>query len=271
VGEDGQEQGSMGVAAGDYLHTGWPAIFVSNFADEYNTLYRHDSALMYSDVSLASKIAQGTLPYVGWGAAFFDYDNDGWLDLMVVNGHVYPQVANAKLGASYEQRVLLYRNLRDGTFEEVGTRSGAALKVPHVSRGAAFGDIDNDGDIDVVINNLDGKPTILRNDGGNRNNWITLKLLGNGRNRSSVGARVKVTSGELVQSAEVETGGSYLSTNDLPQHFGLEKQAAVDSIEIRWPGGNTETIRKIRANQFVTVKEGKGIVKLTPAASQNLH
>ena len=261
VGEDGQEQGSMGVALGDYLHTGGFAIFVSNFADEYNTLYRHDRGLMYSDVSLASKIAQGTLPYVGWGIEFFDYDNDGWVDLMVVNGHVYPQVANARLGATYQQRILLYRNQRDGTFSEMAAEAGEALMVPRVSRGAAFGDIDNDGDIDVVINNLDGKPVVLRNDGGNRNHWITLKLAGRGRNRVALGAKVRVVSGDLEQWGEVRSGGSYLSSSDSRLHFGLDSRTAVKQIDIRWPDGQRETVRDIRANQFVTIEQGKGIVK----------
>ena len=208
-----------------------------------------------------SKIAQGTLPYVGWGIEFFDYDNDGWVDLMVVNGHVYPQVANARLGATYQQRILLYRNQRDGTFSEMAAEAGEALMVPRVSRGAAFGDIDNDGDIDVVINNLDGKPVILRNDGGNRNHWITLKLAGRGRNRVALGAKVRVVSGDLEQWGEVRSGGSYLSSSDSRLHFGLDSRTAVKQIDIRWPDGQRETVRDIRANQFVTIEQGKGIVK----------
>ena len=266
VGEDGQEQGSMGIAVGDYLHTGRPAIFVTNFADEYNTFYRHDPGLAYSDVSLASKIAQGTLPYVGWGTAFFDYDNDGWLDLMAVNGHVYPQLANQKLGTAYAQRILLYHNERNGTFSEVAAQAGETLLVPRVSRGAAFGDIDNDGDIDVVINNLDGKPLVLRNDGGNRNNWITIKAVGKGRNRDALGARVKVTSGDLVEWNEVRSGGSYLSSSDLRLHFGLGKAGRVDAIEIHWPDGKTETVRDVRANQFLVIEEGQGLVRTSPPA-----
>jgi hypothetical protein len=211
VNADGKEQASMGVAAGDYLHTGRLALFVSNFEDEYDTLYRHDEPLMFTDVSYASGIARAMGPYVGWGTAFLDYDNDGWPDLIVVNGHVYPQVDQIEAGSKYAQRILLFHNNRNGSFSEVAAQTGEALIVPRVSRGAAFGDIDNDGDIDVVINNLNGKPTILRNDGGNRNNWITIKTVGAGRNRDALGTRLKVVSGDLVQWDEVHSGGSYLS------------------------------------------------------------
>ncbi|TAM84439.1 MAG: CRTAC1 family protein [Acidobacteria bacterium] len=265
VGDDGQEQGSMGVAAGDYLHTGRPALFVTNFSEEYNALYRNDSKLEYTDVSYASKTASISIPYLGWGTAFFDYDNDGWLDLIVVNGHVYPQVDQADLGTSYRQRILLFHNNRDGTFSEVASDCGHALMVPRVSRGVAFGDIDNDGDIDIVIENLDGKPTVLRNDGGNRNNWISIRLQGNGPNRDAIGAKVKVVAGDLVQWGEVRAGGSYLSASDLRLHFGLEKRTSIDLIEIHWMDGTVESVKGVPVNHFVTLHEGKGIVKVLPA------
>jgi len=264
VGDDGQEQGSMGVAAGDYLHTGRPGLFVTNFSEEYYSLYRHDSKLEYTDVSYASEIASVSIPYLGWGTAFFDYDNDGWLDLIAVNGHVYPQVDQADLGTSYRQRILLFHNNRNGTFSEVSADCGQALMIPRVSRGAAFGDIDNDGDIDIVIENLDGKPTILRNDGGNRNNWVSIKLQGKGLNRDAIGAKVKVVSDDLVQWGEVQAGGSYLSSSDLRLHFGLGKRTAIDLIEVHWPDGSVETVRKVAPNHFVVIREGKGIVSSTP-------
>jgi hypothetical protein len=203
-------------------------------------------------------------PFLGWGDAFFDYDNDGWPDLMVVNGHVYPQVDNADVGTRYRQRALLFHNDGNGRFSEVAARHGKALMVPRVSRGAAFGDIDNDGDIDVVIENLGGKPTILRNDGGNRNNWITIKTAGKGKNRDAIGARVKVVSGDLVQWDEVRTGGSYLSSNDLRLHYGLGKRPEVDLIELHWPDGEVEKVRRAPINHFLTIEEGKGIVRVTP-------
>jgi hypothetical protein len=260
--EDGSEQGSMGLAIGDYNHDGLLDVFVSNFSDEPKTLYRHDKGIFFTDVSFASKIAQASIPYVGWGTDFIDFDNDGWVDLMEVNGHVYPQLENASLGTQYAQRILLFHNERNGTFSEVAAGCGDALMAHRVSRGAAFGDIDNDGDVDVVINNLDGAPTLLRNDGGNKNNWISVKTLGSRKNRDALGAQVKVTAGDLVQVKEVYSGGSYISQNDTRLHFGLGKKDRVDSIEIRWPsGGKTEVIRNVPANQFIVVEEGKGIVR----------
>jgi enediyne biosynthesis protein E4 len=264
VGEDGQEQGSMGIAVGDYFHTGLFALFVTNFSDEYNTLYRHDTPLSYTDVSYAAKVAAISIPYVGWGTGFFDYDNDGWPDLLLVNGHVYPQMENANVGTSYYQRMLLFHNDHNGTFSEVAKQVGEALMTRRVSRGAAFGDIDNDGDIDVVVENLDGRPTILRNDGGNRNDWITLKLTGRGRNREAIGARAKVVSGDLVQWDEVRAGDSYLSSNDKRLHFGLGKRGKVDLVEIHWPDGQIESLRNLKANQFVFVDEGKGVTRVMP-------
>ncbi len=264
VGEDGNEQGSMGVAVGDYLHTGRLALFVSNFVDEYDTLYRHDEPLMFSDVSFAAGTAKVMGPYVGWGTAFLDYDNDGWPDLMVVNGHVYPQVDSVDLGSKYAQRILLFHNDGNGKFSEVAAQAGDALMVPRVSRGAAFGDIDNDGNVDVVINNLDGKPTILHNDGGAKNNFVTIKAVGKGPNRDALGARVKVVAGDLVQWDEVRSGGSYLSSSDPRLHYGLGKRPQVDLIEVHWPDGQTETVKNIAANQFLTIQEGAGVIKQMP-------
>ncbi|MFL6275911.1 MAG: CRTAC1 family protein [Blastocatellia bacterium] len=266
VGEDGNEQGSMGLAIGDYDHDGLPDIFVTNFADEYNTLYRQEKGGFFKDVSFASKLAQLSIPLVGWATDFVDYDNDGWIDLLVVNGHVYPQVDSINGAATYAQRVLLFHNEHDGTFAEVAATSGDALMARHVSRGAAFGDIDNDGDIDVVINNLDGTPVVLRNEGGNANNWITIKPVGTRRNRDALGARIKVVAEDLTQTIEARSGGSYISQSDSRIHFGLGKKARIDLIEIRWPDGKVETIKEAPINQFVVIEEGKGIIKKTPPA-----
>ena len=261
VDDDGIEQGSMGVAVGDFLHTGLLGIYVSNFSGEHGTLYRHDTPLGFTDISYPAKIAAVTTSYVSWGTEFFDCDNDGWLDLLVVNGHVYPQMENAKAGTSYRQRMLLFHNEGRGVFSEVAADSGDVLMVPRVSRGAAFGDIDNDGDIDVVINNLDGNPLILRNDSVNKNNWITIKTIGKGMNRDAVGARVKVVSGDLVQWGEVHTGGSYLSSSDPRLHYGLGKRNHIDSIEVHWPDGTAEMIGAVPVDNFLTIEEGKGVVK----------
>ena len=266
VDEDAVPLGSMGVTVGDYLHTGRLGIFVTNFSGEHATLYRNDRPLFYTDVSYPSRVAPVSTPYVGWGTGFFDYDNDGWPDVMAVNGHVYPQMENASVGTTYRQRLLLFHNQRDGTFGEVAAESGEALMTPRVSRGLAFGDIDNDGYIDVVINNLDGKPTILRNDGGSHNNWITITTVAHGMNRNGIGARVKVVSGDLIQWDEVHAGGSYLSSSDLRLHYGLEKRAKVDFIEVHWPDAKVEVIRDIEANTFLTIEEGKGVTRSAPSS-----
>lgn len=262
VNEAGSTQACMGIALGDYLRTGRLSLFVTNFSEEYNTLYRNEGKLTFTDVSYPSGTAQSSLPYVGWGTGFFDLENDGWLDLLVVNGHVYPQVDTRDIGTKYRQPKLLYVNQRDGTFREASRDVGAALSVPRVSRGAAFGDLDNDGDIDIVVGELDGAPMILRNDGGNGANWITLELIGARGNRLALGARVKVVTGKLAQVDEVRSGGSYLSQNDLRLHFGLGKAERVDRVEIRWPSGKTETLTNLAARSFYTVKEGAGIVPL---------
>ncbi len=255
--EEGKAQASMGVAIGDYDHRSKSNLFVTNFSDEYNAFYRHEKSFAFADVSYASQTGRASLPYVGWGCGFLDYDNDGWLDLLVVNGHVYPQLAAAKSKIAYAQRKLFYRNNRNGTFAEIAAEVSSALMEPSVSRGAAFGDLDNDGDVDIVINNLDGAPTILRNDGGNKNNFLVLNLIGSKSNRSAFGARVKVTAGDLAQVAERRSGGSYISQNDTRLHFGLEQRAKIDAIEIRWPSGTIGKYTNIPANRFITIKEGE--------------
>jgi hypothetical protein len=254
--ENGEAQASMGVTIGDYDRRGRWSIFVTNFSDEYNALYRHEKEFLFADASYATQTAKPSLPYVGWGAGFFDYDNDGWLDLFVANGHVYPQVGRTGLQTTYRQRPLLYRNRRDGTFTECAAEHGPALSAPGVSRGAAFADLDNDGDIDVVVSDLDGAPTILRNDGGNRNNFLVIDLAGTNSNRSALGARVKVTSGGFVQTEERRSGGSYLSQNDTRLHFGLEKRARVETVQVRWPSGGTQVFADLPVNAFVRLTEG---------------
>jgi hypothetical protein len=254
--ESGKEQGSMGVAVGDYNHSGAWSIFVSNFSDEYNALYRHDRGFQFTDVSLASQTAKASVPYVGWGTHFFDYDNDGWLDLVVVNGHVYPQVERAGAGARYAQPALLYHNNRNGTFAEVTAAAGSALAKPSVSRGSVAGDLDNDGDLDLVINNLDGAPTVLRNDGGNRQNFLVVDLEGRTTNRDGVGVIVTVRAGDLVQRAERRSGDSYLSRSDPRLHVGLAHHARVDSLEVRWSKANVQRFDGITANTFIKIIEG---------------
>ena len=263
--EDGKEQGSMGIAIGDYDHSGGWSIFVTNFSDEYNALYRHDKGFQFTDVSFASRTARRSNPLVGWGTHFIDYDNDGWVDVFVANGHVYPQVERAGGATSYAQPKLLFRNNQDGTFTDVTSTSGAALTMAAVSRGSAAGDLDNDGDLDVVINNLDGAPTILRNDGGNRQNFLVVALEGRTGNRDAVGAIVTVRATDLVQRAERRSGDSYLSHSDARLHFGLGKRAKVDSVEVRWPNGTVQRFGEMPANSFVKLVEGMPDMQVLPA------
>jgi len=255
VNENGSEQGSMGVTVGDYDHDGKFDLFITNFDDDYNTLYHNDGRGSFTDVSYAAKLAAVSLPYVGWGTKFFDYDNDGWIDLFVVNGHVYPQLPN------YRQRNFVHKNNRDGTFTEVAAQLGAPFLEKRVGRGAVFGDLDNDGDVDVVINNLDGGPQLLRNDGGNANNSVLIKTIGVKSNRDGIGARVKVVAGDLIQIDEVRSGDSYLSQSDLRLHFGLEKRTKIDLIEVRWPSGVVDRITDLSVNKILTFKEGQGLVE----------
>ncbi|MCM3872757.1 MAG: CRTAC1 family protein [Pyrinomonadaceae bacterium] len=255
VNENGSEQGSMGVTVGDYDHDGRFDLFRTNFAEEYNTLYHNDGNNSFTDVSYAANVAAVSIPYVGWGTKFFDYDNDGWVDLFVANGHVYPQLEN------YRQRNLVHRNNRNGTFKEMADQLGQPLMEKRVGRGVAFGDIDNDGDVDIVINDLDGAPQLLRNDGGNVSNSVLIKTIGVKSNRNGVGARVSVVSGDLAQIDEVRSGDSYISQSDLRLHFGLEKRAKIDRIEIQWPSGLVDKIASVNANRLLTIKEGQGIIE----------
>jgi hypothetical protein len=260
VSQDGIEQANMGVALGDYMHTGRSSIVVSHFSDEYAAVYRNDGKMNFTDVSYVSGIAPATTPYVGWGDGFIDIDNSGWLDFFLVNGHVYPQVDSLVAGAKYREPKLLYLNQRDGTFKDGSKLVGPAIQIPQVSRGVAMGDLFNDGRIDIVVENLTGIPMILQPQGGPANHWISFELEGTESNRLALNARVKATAGDLVQTGEVLSGGSYLSQNDLRIHLGLGNREVVDRVDILWPTGKTETLTNLAANHFYYVKEGQGIV-----------
>ncbi len=267
VSGDGGEMAGMGVATCDYNHTGRASIHVTNFEDQNNSLFRNDGSMSFTDVSFASSIGAATVPYLGWGTGCVDFDNDGWPDLFVVNGHVYPQVDRLEAGAKYRERKLVFLNQHDGTFRDVSNLTGAALAIPQPSRGAAFGDLDNDGRIDVVVENIDGKPMVLRNEGNDHNHWITLQLIGTRSNRAAIGAKVKVVAGTLVEVDEVHSGGSYLSQNDLRIHFGLGDSSHVDRVEIRWPGGKTEVVQNLAVDRFYVFRESAGIVSQTDVRS----
>jgi len=259
---DGQEQGSMGVDWGDYLHEGRLAMFVTNFTEQPDTLYRNLGKDSFSDVSWPAKLAQPTFPYVGWGTAFFDMDNDGWLDLFVANGHVYPQVDSIPGGAPYREPIQLFRNNRDGTFENVS--SVLAHPPAESRRGAAFGDINNDGNVDVVVINVGSPPSLLLNTSGNSNHKVLFQLVGTKSNKMAIGARVIVKSGDLTQMSEVRAGGSYISQNDPRLHFGLGQQSKINQVDVRWPSAKTETLNDLAADWIYTIVEGSGIQRKTP-------
>jgi hypothetical protein len=272
VNQDGVEQANMGVAIGDYLHTGRLSVAISHFSDEYMTLFRNDGDLNFTDVSVAAGIAAPTRPYVGWGDAFVDLDNDGWRDLFLVNGHVYPQVDNADTGTRYREPALLFQNERDGRFRDLSKAVGPAVQVPRVSRGLAVGDLFDDGKQELVIEDLEGSPTILRPEGGAQHHWIELSLVGTRSNRLALNARAKVTAGDLVQVDEVRSGGSYLSQNDLRLHFGLGDHERVDTVEVAWPSGAKQTFTGLAADHIYSLTEGQAAaVPFVPLAHTQFH
>ena len=260
VSSDGSEQASMGIAIGDYLHTGRESIYVTNFEDENDDLYRNDGDWSFTEVSYSAGVAMPSLPYVKWGTAFADMDNDGWLDLISVTGHVYPQVDTLPSGARYREPKLFEMNQKNGTFCDASREAGQALIEPHVSRGLAIGDLFNDGNLDAVVENLDGNPTILRNYGVKGRHWVSFELAGVKSNRLALNARVKIVAGGMEQTAEVHSGGSYLSQSDLRIHFGLGDTKKIDRATIYWPSGLTETIKNISSDKFYAILEGHGIV-----------
>ena len=260
VSEDGSEQGSMGIAVGDYNHSGRQSIYVTNFANEYNTLYRNDGDFNFQDVSYKAGVALSSLTGVKWGTAFVDLDNDGWLDLITVAGHVYPQVDVLPGQGGYREPKILQMNHGDGTFCDASAQAGPALLQKKVSRGLAVGDLFNDGSLEMVINDLDGPPMILRSAPTAGNHWVTLELASPKVNRLAIGARVKVVAGGMTQTDEVRSGSSYLSQNDMRLHFGLGKATKVEEVEIRWPSGKLESIKGLAADKFYSVLEGAGVV-----------
>jgi enediyne biosynthesis protein E4 len=269
LGEDGHEQAGMGIALGDYLHNGRQSLVVTTFALDDSPLYRNDGKWDFQDVAYASGAGLPSVPWVKWGVAFVDLDNDAWLDLMTVSGHVYPQVDALPSGAHYREPKLLQLNQGDGTFCDASDQAGPAIQEPRVSRGLAVGDLFNDGNMDVVVEDLTGSPMVLRNHGVPGRHWVSFELAGTSSNRLAIGARLKLIASGIVQTDEIHSGGSYLSQNDFRVHFGLGNSTKIDSLEIRWPSGKVETIRNLEADKFYSVLEGQGIVpaeKIRPAA-----
>jgi hypothetical protein len=256
VSEDGVEQANMGLALGDFMHTGRMSVAITHFSDEYAVLYRNDGNLNFSDVSHSAGIARSTVPFVGWGDAFVDLNNSGWLDLVLVNGHVYPQADNAKLGTAYREPKIVFQNQRDGTFKDVSAQMGSAVTTPQVGRGMAVGDLFNKGRLDLVVENLTGAPMILEARPDPAYHWVSFELEGSTVNRLALNARVYVTAGGFRQMDEVRSGGSYLSQSDLRLHFGLGDAAKIDKVEVKWPDGSTQSFEGVAADRFYKLKQG---------------
>lgn len=263
---DGKPQAGMGVSAADYDLDGNLDIVKTNFAGDTPSLYHNQGGANFEDTTFTAGLGAHT-QYLGWGCGFFDMDNDGWPDILICNGHVYPEVEQLKTEAGYAQRKLVYQNLHNGHFADVSLQVGPGISEPSASRGAAFGDFDNDGDIDVVVNTVNDYPQLLRCDSILDNNWIKIRTIGTKSNRSGIGARLKCVThspGEEKphqQIDEVRSGGGYFSQNDLRVHFGLGKAEKVDTLEIRWPSGQIDTLKDIKINQLIFVKEGEGITR----------
>ncbi len=258
--DDGHEQAGMGIGVADYDCDGWLDIFKTNFADDTCDLYHNNGDGTFSDVSFSAGVGINN-NYVAWGCGFIDYDNDGWTDIVQVNGHVYPEVDSYNFGEAFKNPRLVYKNLGNGRFKDVSSTMGPGITEQFSSRGAAFGDYDNDGGMDILVLNMNDVPSLLHNDGGNRQNWIKIKLVGTQCNRTAIGARVRVVTGKHTQMDEVHSGTSVMSQSDLRLHFGLGAAETVDLIEVKWPTTQKiEHFTNVKANQILTIREGGGIV-----------
>jgi hypothetical protein len=269
--EDGGTMAAMCISLGDYNNDGLLDLYVSDFQDQGDHLWRNTGGGIFEEVTRQVGISAATIHFLGFGGGLTDYDNDGWLDLFIANGHVYPGIENRSQGTHYRQLNLLFHNDRHGHFSNVTQSAGSGFSVPRLGRGAAFADFDNDGRIDIVVGNNDDPPSLLRNSGG-ANHFVNIKLIGTRTNRDAIGARVKVRSGGITQLREVQGGGSYLSQNDLRAHFGLGAASRIDSIEVNWPGGQSQRFQNVKADQFYTLEEGRSGLQLTvvrkPASSR---
>ena len=253
--EDGVAENGMGTAFGDWNNDGWLDLTVTNYAQQTNTLYHNDADGFFTDTTATTKTAQITYPYLGWATAFIDYDNDGYQDLFVANGHLHDNLAELGQEGTYGQRNLIFRNNANNTFTEVSETLGAGMKLEDVSRGATFADYDSDGDIDIVVTNSNTTPRLLRNDGGNGKNYLQIRLTAIHGSTDAIGARVKITTGKLIQTHEVRSGDGYLSQQDLTLHFGIGDYEQVDSIEVQWQNGTKQLIGSVSANQVLFLEE----------------
>jgi hypothetical protein len=259
---EGAALAGMGVGVGDFDNDGWLDIVRTNFSEQLTTLYRNYGGA-FEEMSLRAGLGVNR-KYLGFGVDFFDFDNDGWADILLVNGHVYSQIASRQLHLKYREPRVLYRNLGNGRFEDVSAKAGPAILAENLGRGCAFGDFDNDGDVDVLVNNLDGPPTLLRNDGKSGQRSILVKCVGTKSNRSAIGARVRVAVGERAQIKEVMSGSSYYSQSDLRLHFGLGQAESAGVVEVSWPSGLKESFRELPAGHIFVIQEAKGVVERRP-------
>ncbi|HEY6185817.1 MAG TPA: CRTAC1 family protein, partial [Terriglobales bacterium] len=259
--EDGREQASMGIAVGDFNRDGKVDFYVTAFSDDYNTLYINDGDGNFTDKTFSAGLGDPTIPFLGWGTVALDFDNDGLTDLFVSNGHVYPAVDQQDWGTTWLQRPQLFRNLDGKKFTEVPPATGSGLAELLAGRGAAVGDLFNDGHLDVVVNNMDSVPALMRNAVKNDNHWIGFRLIGGAKSpRDAIGAKVFVTAGGIRQRADVFSGGSYGSSSDQRVHFGLGQNNKIEKIEIHWPSGLKQEITVPSIDRIFTISEGKGIV-----------
>ena len=260
VDEDGRARAGMGVDFGDYDNDGWLDLTIGNFFGEPCSLYRNQRDGTFVETTWSSGIGPPTIPALTWGSKFLDYDNDGWKDLLFLNGHVYPEVDAHRLDETYAQRPFLFRNGGAGTFTSVGASAGPVWNERWAARGAAIGDFDNDGDVDIAIAVVNGVPILLRNNGERAGHWVTVSLLGTASNRDAIGARVTVRAGQRTITSEVGSGGSYLSHSDPRIHIGIGDATRIDTLEVAWPSGTKERLGPIDADAFITIKEGSGAV-----------
>ena len=253
--ENGEAENGMGTAFGDWDNNGWLDLTVTNYADQTNTFYQNDGDGFFTDATSITKTALVTYPYLGWATAFVDFDNDGYGDVFVANGHLQDNLKELGLEGTYAQRNLLFQNKQNGTFTEVSQSLGPGFRFEDVSRGATFADYDLDGDIDIFVTNSNTPPRLLRNDGGNKNNWLQIKMKATRSSSDAVGTRVKITTGDLSQIREVQSGDGYLSQRALKLHFGIGKHNKVDKIEVLWVSGSTQIVQQVPANQVLSLQE----------------